>query len=340
MQRYLLFDSDCAACTSVAQSIEQILGGWLTACSLRHPRMMQLLDRARPKWGWEPTLLEIEGDQVRAFTGISLAAKTAAGVGLLRALSVLRLVATATRAKAKATGLSRRGFLGSGVTLLAWLAIPRFLRPSKTARFGPESPKIADIGELYGGFVLLPDGAHLPIDVSDDYKGFPNPCGVVEPGGSEHTQPSDAVQVDLTDARLFSEMAGVPVYGLKGLPQGLTSVRASIVKDGTGEVHGGYLSYNAVDARNKVNFAAVTIAVERGFPHPYPLWSAKAVEEGGPSIELEKVDYVPGGQGILIRTTPGFDMLWIANDVLHHLSAENIQGIEPHQLAALLKPVD
>lgn len=340
MQRYLLFDSDCAACTSVAQSIERILGGWLTACSLRHPRMMQLLDRARPKWGWEPTLLEIEGDQVRAFTGISLAAKTAAGVGLLRALSVLRLVANATRAKAKASGLSRRGFLSSGLTLLTMLAIPRFLRPGRAARSDPESPKIADIGELYGGFVLLPDGAPLPVEVSGDYKGFPNPCGVVEPGGSEHTEPSDAVHVDLTDARRFSAMAGIPVYGLEGLPQGLTSVRASIVKDGTGEVHGGYLSYSATDARNKVNSAAVTIAVEKGFPHPYPLWSAKPVEEGGPSIELEKVDYVPGGEGVMIRTTPGFDLLWIANDVLHHLSAENVQGIEPGQLAALLKPMD
>lgn len=338
MHRYLLFDSDCAACTEVAQSIEQIVGGWITPCSLRHPAMIRLLNKARPNWRWEPTLLETEGDEIHAFTGISLATKVALGVGLPRAFRILRVVAGATRPKTEATDLSRRAFLGQGVAFLAWLAMPNFLRPTTAELSTAERAGIADIGELYGGFVLLPDGAPVPLDLSD-YKGFPNPCGVVEPGGTEHAQPSDAVHVELSDARVLSEMGGFPVYALKTLPQKLLSVSASLVKHGTGEVHGGYLAYKAFDARNKVAFTAVTIAMEKGFPHPYPLWSANPVEENGPSIKLEKVEYVPGGEGILIRTPVGFDLHWIENDVLYSLSAEGVQGIEPRQLSNLLEPL-
>lgn len=338
MQRYLLFDSDCAACTDMAQSIEQIAGEWVTLCSLRHPRMMRLLDQANPNWTWEPTLLETEEDEIRAFTGISLAVKVTLGLGLPRALRVLKVVAVTTRAKTGVTSLSRRTFLGQSVAFLTWLALPGFIRRASTEHAMPERPRSADIGELYGGFVLLPDGAPVPVDVSD-YKGFPNPCGVVEPGGTAHTQPSDAVHIGLSDARSLSEMGGFPVYALKALPRGLKSLSTSLVKHGTGEVHGGYLGYKAFDARNRVDFTALTIAMEKGFPRPYPLWSTNPVEENGPAVRLEKVKHVPGGEGILIRTAVGFDLHWIQHDVLYSLSAEGLEGIEPRELSELLEPV-
>jgi len=41
---------------------------------LREPEVQALLDRARPGWQWEPMLVEIEGERVRIFAGLSLRA--------------------------------------------------------------------------------------------------------------------------------------------------------------------------------------------------------------------------------------------------------------------------
>ncbi len=72
MKRYLLFDAGCPACTRVARAIERESNGWLTARSLHDPKMQALLRKARPEWRWEPTLLEVDSEHVRVFTGLNI----------------------------------------------------------------------------------------------------------------------------------------------------------------------------------------------------------------------------------------------------------------------------
>ncbi|WP_448601219.1 hypothetical protein [Thermoflexus hugenholtzii] len=43
--------------------------------SPRDPEVQALLDRARPGWQWAPMLLEVEGEQVRVFTGLAMRAR-------------------------------------------------------------------------------------------------------------------------------------------------------------------------------------------------------------------------------------------------------------------------
>ena len=66
MIRYLLFDSGCSTCSTLAKGIARESGGLLVMRSLRDPRMQALLEQARPDWQWEPTLLEVDGEDVRA----------------------------------------------------------------------------------------------------------------------------------------------------------------------------------------------------------------------------------------------------------------------------------
>lgn len=48
-ERYLLFDGECAVCTSLARNIERETNGWLVAHSLRDPAIQRTLARARPE---------------------------------------------------------------------------------------------------------------------------------------------------------------------------------------------------------------------------------------------------------------------------------------------------
>jgi hypothetical protein len=95
MKRYLLFDSGCSLCTELAEQIASSVDGWLTARSLREPEVQALLNQTQSDWSWQPTLLEVEGQEVRAFTGFSLRRRLLLGLGPQRAWHVARLVSQA-----------------------------------------------------------------------------------------------------------------------------------------------------------------------------------------------------------------------------------------------------
>ena len=249
MERYLLFDSECVACSAFAQSIEGIVGDYLRVCSLHHESMITLLDRVNPSWSFEPTLLEVEGTRVRMFTGFSLASRLARVLGPRKAVQVARLAASALRpqhTKAKGLDASRRVFLVQSMALIGWFVLPKHVRGTARKAVTPFRPSFTEIGELYGGFVLLPDGAPVPAGLTA-YLGFPNPCGVVEPGGKEHTQASDAVEVEFSDAISLARQVGFPLYGLQTIPGGLSFPIARLIKHGSGNVHGSDLSYNGTE---------------------------------------------------------------------------------------------
>lgn len=72
MERYLLFDSGCSLCSGLARDIAAASDGLLQTRSLHDPEMQGALKRARPEWRWEPTLLEVRGDEDHVFTGLFL----------------------------------------------------------------------------------------------------------------------------------------------------------------------------------------------------------------------------------------------------------------------------
>jgi predicted DCC family thiol-disulfide oxidoreductase YuxK len=122
MQRLLLFDSACSLCTQLARSIESETKSWLTARTLRDEKVQALLDRARPGWRWEPTLLEVDGDRVRAFTGFAMRARLFTGLGPRQAWRVAQLARRAG-VPLVGIGLGRREFLIRGGTFLAGLLL-------------------------------------------------------------------------------------------------------------------------------------------------------------------------------------------------------------------------
>ena len=122
MERYLLFNPGCTLCTQVTQAVEREADGWLSGRSLHDPQMQMLLKKARPNARWEPTLLEVNGEQVRAFTGVALELQLALGLGPQRCWQILRLIDQAALSRNNAES-ARRTFLKGAAGVLAGVAI-------------------------------------------------------------------------------------------------------------------------------------------------------------------------------------------------------------------------
>jgi hypothetical protein len=105
-------------------------------------------------------LVEIDGEQVRVFTGLAMRWRLVQLLGPARALRVAQAVA---RMGGPVLGVDwgRRRLLQQGGALAA-LALLRRL-PGGLPMARPEkAPPAAGAGELWEGFVLLPEGAPIP----------------------------------------------------------------------------------------------------------------------------------------------------------------------------------
>jgi hypothetical protein len=115
MQRFLLFDSGCAVCSSVAEQVEQDAGGWLQVRDLNDPEMRQLLDQHYPTRVFRPTLVVVDGEKARMFTGPALSVRLVAGIGMRRAARIARHIVGMT-ARHPEDGVSRRSLLKAAST--------------------------------------------------------------------------------------------------------------------------------------------------------------------------------------------------------------------------------
>jgi predicted DCC family thiol-disulfide oxidoreductase YuxK len=161
--RWLLYDAGCSVCAALAREVEALSGGRLRVRSLREPEVQALLDRARPGWRWERMLVEIDGEQVRVFAGLAMRMRLLQILGPARALRVAQAVA---RMGGPVLGVDwgRRRLLRQSLALagLALLRrIPGGTHAPRTAGSAP--PRLGPgEGELWEGFVLLPEGAPIP----------------------------------------------------------------------------------------------------------------------------------------------------------------------------------
>lgn len=208
MKRYLLFDSGCAVCQDLAHQIEAESNGWLTARSLREPEIQRLLTLAHPNWRWEPTLLEVEGEQLQIYTGLRLRARVLTGMGLRRASRIARLTWQAGRhSDRRATG--RRKLLKGAGAVVAGAALSQLANPVSAQSPVPTTSSATSAIEEYAGFILLPEGALLPAFVQPPKLGAPIMCGA----NDEHSA-VDRPTVQISELASVNDLAtqsGFPV---------------------------------------------------------------------------------------------------------------------------------
>lgn len=130
MERYLVYDSGCSVCAGLADAAREAAGGRLEAISIRGDLATDLLDRAYPDgWAFAPYLVAVDGDRVRAWTGVASALRLARLVGPLaarRIWSAARRSGVYLPPGAKHStegGPTRRGFLKLAASTMGALAV-------------------------------------------------------------------------------------------------------------------------------------------------------------------------------------------------------------------------
>ncbi|MGQ4387981.1 bacteriocin fulvocin C-related protein [Streptomyces sp. SAS_270] len=87
----LAFDADCRFCEEVVDRVRASVDGTLTIAGLTEPRIRGLRTRALGDGAeWAPTLLAVNGDRVRAWTGTALSLRLARLLGPSDSLRVVR----------------------------------------------------------------------------------------------------------------------------------------------------------------------------------------------------------------------------------------------------------
>lgn len=153
MKRYLLFDSGCNRCMSIARQIERMANGNLVALSLRAPEVQELLNHVRPGWKWEPMLVEDMDGIQKAFSGHSMMWRLVSILGLRKTLEIMNLTGKYSSQMVSPIEMDRRSLLrtaGAIVTSAFALAIPGI---SKAAGEKPQAP---DVNQAGGFKVFVP----------------------------------------------------------------------------------------------------------------------------------------------------------------------------------------
>ena len=144
------FDAGCMTCSELAKRIEERVEDKIEVLSLNDPRMKHWREQALGEDPpWAPTLVEIEGDVVNAWTGIRMGARLSRALGPLATWRVMQVLGEANAdlqltdsvAARAASGLTRGQFLkGVGGATVAMSLL------SGTGRYSSEAEAEAGQG--------------------------------------------------------------------------------------------------------------------------------------------------------------------------------------------------
>lgn len=328
--RYLLFDSGCGKCSRIARDVETITNGWLQAQSLQDPAMQALLKQARPGWHWEPTLLEVKGNRIRAFTGLALSIRLLISLGPRRALRVAQLVGRSLTASDERSteDLSRRRFLQgftSAITVIALLGFPK-IKPT-TGQLKPDrqidGSQVPVKAELYEDFLLLYEEVREgePFPVLIQCAPAPILCQI-----DDHHDP-DLIgeMIHFDDLEKFGEFIPFRMYIPKSLPPDVQFLNAHVIRFAkSGDIFTATVNFGTATTFQTL----ISISAQLKYPKPVPVWPVRhpAFRSDVP-VPAEKVDFLPSS-GVMRASILGNVSQWIERDVLYTLTVEHDQSRE------------
>ncbi len=266
--------------------------------------------------------LEIEGERVRVFTGLSMRWRLVQILGPVRAQRVAQAVA---RHGGPVMGVDweRRRLLQQGSALAA-LALLRRLPgglPMARPENAPPTPPATGAGEVWEGFVLLPEGAPIPSFVTC----APAPI-LCQTDGSPEAEALRGETLTFPNLEPLRPLLRFPLYGLSRLPPGIEGPSAALTRfRHSGQVFSVSLNWGDREGVPRIRLIAQPI-----YPSPYPVWPVYWPERPEEPIFPEKVFFTPK-PGLLLPSARGHLVLWQEAGVLYTLIAEH----DPHREAAI-----
>lgn len=228
--------------------------------------------------------------------------------------------------------LTRRDFI-KFTSLVGGVVLNPFQRLGSRLGIGLDVGEEVAVGELYAGFVLLPEGTPIPSFVEFPKKGSPNECGVGVGWGG--IKPNAVSRFFDNEEGLAAEIK-FPIYTLDDIPAELTPARAYMLSDETGEVYGAALGFDAFNIESGYWECVVSLWAQPKFPRPIPLYFRDPIESGDSVGFLEKINYLPT-LGIRTQTQEGFIYYWIENNIFYTLAVDPVSALKgAHEITSHL----
>ena len=174
------------------------------------------------------------------------------------------------------------------------------------------------VGELYAGFLLLPEGVKVPEFVEYPTSGTPAVCGVGDAKDSSMTGFGKAFS---TLEELTKEIP-FPFYTLDPLPSNIRFAGGSMLLHSTGKIYDASTCFEILNPENDRWDIFAAIEIQPEYPRPYPLWSVENTEMDSFTSQFEKVDFLPAA-GVAISTVRGYVFHWLEDDRLHTFVANS-----------------
>ncbi len=228
--------------------------------------------------------------------------------------------------------ISRRKLLkvlsASGVAL----SIPASKIASLTS-IARASSNVDGQGELYGGFLLLPNNTPPPSSVKFPAAGIPQICGV---GG----QGATAISRQFGNHNDLRKAVPFPIPTFARLPQGVTPIGGEIIEYPWGDTFAATINFGTASSDPSMSTVVATIVAQLTFPQPYPVWYTP-----GPDLSLPF--YPPEKTTVLSASALRFispriaqtSYLWIQKGVLYQLALKQVPVDQADPLAQSLSLV-
>lgn len=216
--------------------------------------------------------------------------------------------------------LSRRSFVKALAAVGGALLLPL----DRLAGRGSAPAALAQepaVGELYAGFVLLPENALVPAFVKPARLGIPK----FSADGAAASRSGAVITKLLSTAKELAAASELRLYEFTMLPDGVHLSQAVLCLHPSGEVYSATLNYLSCPAvAGSWGFVA-SISAEPDFPRPFPIRLSRPLEPAALGVIPEKVDCLPC-PGIALPTCGGYFYQWIENDVHYTAILERGEG--------------
>lgn len=215
--------------------------------------------------------------------------------------------------------IKRRDFLkmigGIGVYVLTPFSKIAHLFPSTFAK------EDSDEWEVYGGFLLMPEGAPMPAYV----QCAPAPMlGQLDDAQYPDSLALRGETVRFNDFSEWISKVSFTTYILNPLPKGMEFVQGHLIRFAqSGKEFAASIDYGPVNIHEPL----LSISARPIFPRPCPIWPLAAPVraedrtdgmQNDTVVYAEKVDFTPV-PGLMFPTEQGHLLYWIKEDILYTL---------------------
>lgn len=185
------------------------------------------------------------------------------------------------------------------------------------------SAQDATVGEIYAGFLLLPDESPVPSTVTPAKFGVPIMC---TQGGASVT----AIVTYFDTHKDVQKRSQMQLYTFGNMPVNLQPAGGQVIEHEFGPIFGAETFFQSSQG-------SARLWAQSDFTRPFPMWSGP--NSAGAAVQLDKVDFLLT-PGLRVTAPLGYVFYWIARDVLYRLTIEKtIAATDAQALATSLTPL-